>query len=112
MTAESFFSDNRCDSNYREKKPYSSDRFSLLSSFFSPQSNNLDVPIILCSQESEHQSQIEELKQEIEQRQYQINELDEEISHVRGNVEELQHELQAKGQEILSVRREANSQIR
>lgn len=68
--------------------------------------------LFLCSQESEHQSQIEELKQEIEQRQYQINELDEEISHVRGNVEELQHELQAKGQEILSVRREANSQIR
>ena len=80
--------------------------------FLHPQSSNLDLPIILCWQESEHQNKIEELKREIEQREYQINELDEEISHVRGNVEELQHELQAKGQEILSIRREANSQIR
>lgn len=65
-----------------------------------------------CSQETERQSQIEDLKQEIEQRQCQINELDEEISNVRSNVEELQRELQVKGQEILNVRREANSQIR
>ncbi|KAJ7390367.1 hypothetical protein OS493_025618 [Desmophyllum pertusum] len=62
--------------------------------------------------ETEHQSQIEELKEEIEQRQYQIKELDEEIGQAKNNVGELQRELQAKGQEILSVRREANSQIR
>lgn len=34
------------------------------------------------------------------------------MGEVKSNVEQLQRELQAKGQEILSVRREANSQIR
>ena len=31
---------------------------------------------------------------------------------MKSNVEQLQRELQAKGQEILGVRREANSQMR
>ena len=68
--------------------------------------------MLLCPQETEHQNEIENLKQEIEERQCQINELDGEIGNVRNNVEELQRELQAKGQEILTIRREANSQIR
>ena len=55
---------------------------------------------------------MEELRQEIEQRQCQINELDEEISQVKDNAGQLQRELQAKGQEILTIRREANAQIR
>lgn len=62
--------------------------------------------------ENEHQNQIEELRREIEERECHLKELDEEIREVKSNVEELQHELQAKGQEILSVRREANSQMR
>ncbi|XP_068709021.1 protein FAM184A-like [Montipora foliosa] len=63
-------------------------------------------------EEAEHHHQIEDLKLEIERRQSHINELDEEISQVRNSVEQLQRELQAKGQEILTIRREANSQIR
>ncbi|XP_029195502.2 protein FAM184A-like [Acropora millepora] len=63
-------------------------------------------------EETEHQNQMEELRQEIEQRQCQINELDEEISQVKDNAGQLQRELQAKGQEILTIRREANAQIR
>ena len=55
---------------------------------------------------------MEELRLEIEQRQCQINELDEEISQVKDNAVQLQRELQAKGQEILTIRREANAQIR
>lgn len=55
---------------------------------------------------------MEELRQEIEQRQCQINELDEEISQVKDNAGQLHRELQAKGQEILTIRREANAQIR
>lgn len=63
-------------------------------------------------EETEHQNQMEQLRQEIEQRQCQINELDEEISQVKDNAGQLQRELQAKGQEILTIRREANAQIR
>ncbi|XP_027039742.1 protein FAM184A-like [Pocillopora damicornis] len=62
--------------------------------------------------ETEHQNQIEELRREIEERECHLKELDEEIGEMKSNVEQLQRELQAKGQEILSVRREANSQMR
>ena len=55
---------------------------------------------------------MEELRQEIEQRQCQINELDEEISQIKDNAGQLHRELQTKGQEILTIRREANAQIR
>lgn len=62
--------------------------------------------------ETEHQNQIEELRREIEDRECHLKELDEEIGEVKSIVEQLQRELQAKGQEILSVRRETNSQMR
>lgn len=72
----------------------------------------LNVCSLFATQETEHQNQIEELRREIEERECHLKELDEEMGEMKSNVEQLQHELQAKGQEILSVRREANSQMR
>ena len=48
----------------------------------------------------------------MEQRDGQLAELDSEIAQLKKCMEQLQHEITEKGQEILSVRREANTQIR
>lgn len=71
--------------------------------------------IICCTftlQDSEYQIKVEEITHEVEMRDTQLKELDDELSQLRLNVSKLEDELQAKGQEILSIRRETNSQIR
>ncbi|XP_028390865.1 protein FAM184A-like [Dendronephthya gigantea] len=59
-----------------------------------------------------HAAQIEELSSTIRQNQLQISELDRELSESKNQTKQLHREIELKGQEILNVRREANSHIR
>jgi uncharacterized coiled-coil DUF342 family protein len=68
--------------------------------------------IVFFIQEAEYQTEVDDITQDLELRDSQIKEMDGETSELRNNVDKLQNELQSKGQEILTIRREANSQIR
>ncbi|KAK3714556.1 hypothetical protein QZH41_014223 [Actinostola sp. cb2023] len=67
---------------------------------------------IMTRQEAEHQTNIDEITYEVEIRDTQLKELDDDLLALRKDVSKLEDELQAKGQEILTIRRETNSHIR
>ena len=67
---------------------------------------------ILSFQTDKHAAQVEELSNTIRQNQLQINEFSQQLSESKNQAIQLHREIEAKGQEILNVRREANNHIR
>ena len=63
-------------------------------------------------QASEYEGQIEELKCEIKEREKDIGDLDQECKEGKKNIDQLRQAVEVKGQEVLTIRREANQHIR